>query len=378
MADSKPQQPRSRIPLGFVGACALIFLVESAIAGHAVDFMSSLQCEFQFARTMSDQKVNRSRILAFGDSQLKLGLASPVLEEATGRPAWNFAIAAGQAPASYFLLRRALETNAQPRAILVNFFPRLMAEEARFNIDHWPEIIDGAECVELAIAARDPGLMGRLLIRSILPSVRYSQPIRSRIRGSLAGTPDGGPELNRVARRSWLANGGMGLALSPGSDVDLVAWRDRYFRKRPIAVVNLDYMDRFFALAEARGIPVFWLIPPRVPALEALCQASGFEADQEAFMRAVLARHPGVRVIDGQGCLYDRDVFMDPHHLTTQGATTFTAEVGVAVRRVLDDPVATPRWIKLPKYRHWLTSARIELFEQSRSIALGSDSKSRR
>jgi len=57
-------------------------------------------------------------VLCFGDSQMKFGIAPHVVAARTGRPAYNLAIVGGQPPASYFLLRRALEAGARPSAVL--------------------------------------------------------------------------------------------------------------------------------------------------------------------------------------------------------------------------------------------------------------------
>ena len=61
-----------------------------------------------------------------GDSLAKLGVAPSLVEARSGRSVYNLAVCAGQAPSSYFLLRRVLDSGARPTAILVDFFPRLL------------------------------------------------------------------------------------------------------------------------------------------------------------------------------------------------------------------------------------------------------------
>ena len=129
---------RVRIPLGLLGAVALVVAVEASIAHEKMGSLGGSQWSCEDTLAGAGSVAQGSRVLCFGDSLIKQGLAPTVVEARSGLPAYNLALAGGQAPASYFLLRKALASGAKPDAVVVEYFPRLLSLEPEFNIENWP------------------------------------------------------------------------------------------------------------------------------------------------------------------------------------------------------------------------------------------------
>ena len=72
-----------------------------------------------------------AEVLAFGDSMVEFGVLPGVIAERSGLRAINLAVHDGSPAVSYFLLRRALEAGARPRAIVVDFMPHQLARSQR-------------------------------------------------------------------------------------------------------------------------------------------------------------------------------------------------------------------------------------------------------
>ena len=131
-----------------------------------------------------------AEILCFGDSLIKLGILPRVLESRLGWSAHNLAVLGGQAPTSYFLLRRVLEQGHRPRALIINFSPLLLAMDPRVNLEWWSRLPDGCERLELLWRARDPSLTASMTVQSLIASWSARDAVRSvlgpgRRRGSI-------------------------------------------------------------------------------------------------------------------------------------------------------------------------------------------------
>ena len=367
------RQPR-RWPAGLIGALALIVAVESVVAHCSLGTLTSIQWEYRQARRVATGRVVPGSVLAFGDSMVKLGLIPAALESATGRPAYNFALTGGQAPATYCLLAHAIRSGTPPAAVLVDFFPNQLACDPAINLDHWPFLLDPAEAVDLTWGHGDANFGGRLAVRSVVPSVRSTLRLRRSLTRALAGQPDIEREALLTGLRNWEANQGHQDQATPGPPADLAWWVNGYFGGRTVHPTNRDYIHRFLRLAEEHAIPVFWLLPPYQPVLQAECERSGFDRFHEAFVRDVLVDHPGVRVIDARRANYDPQVFQDPHHLINPGARVYSAEVGAIVRRELrEPPPQASRWIPLPPYRPVPAAlVAVETLDESRAVLVRS------
>jgi hypothetical protein len=144
------------------------------------------------------------------------------------------------------------------------------------------------------------------------------------------------------------------------------------------------YVRRFLDLAAARGIPVFWLLPPTSPAYQARAERNGRDARYAAFVREMQAGYPNVVVVDGRRAGYRREMFADLTHLNRDGASTFSDAVASLIAPHLarsngPTPAPVPRWLALPPCRV-RPDERIPLedLEQSMTALRASADRSRR
>lgn len=367
MVDGRTRPKHGHVPLGFLGALVLILLAERAVSRERLATLGGSQWACQVAGKEADSGASRAQVLCFGDSVLKQGLAPTVIEAKGGMPAYNFAMAGGQAPGDYFLLRRALASGARPSAVVVELFPKLMATEPKFNVENWPFLANPADCFGLARACRDPLLFADLVTRELIPSVRCRNSIRANLLAALNGSFVHYVREIDSARRNWKINRGAEIVASrPGPAGDLDLWMKGYFPEFACDLANRHYIKKFLDLAARHQIPVFWVLPPYQPALQARCEKSGFDAAHVAFIRALQARYPGLYVLDGRHANYDPAVFSDFHHLGREGAEVFSADVARRLRAHRDDPSATARWQGLAEYRPIASGPPLEDMNESR------------
>ena len=367
MDDRQAGVGRRRIPTGLLGAIALIFAVEHAIVSQRMGTLGGSHWGYELARVEADAGGRDSQVLCFGDSLLKQGLAPTVVESKSGLKTYNFALPGGQAPGNYFLLRRALDAGAHPSAIVVENLPRLMATDPDFNLENWPFLASPTDCLELARISGNPKLGTGLLLRDLIPSYRCRSSIRVNLKTALDGGFDGFAREIQSALRNWEVNRGAEILPSRSGRVeDVETWMRGYFPDFSCSPTNWAYIEKFLNLAASRQIPVFWVLPPYKPELQARCEQAGIDALHESFVRQLQAKHPGLRVIDGRHAGYDAAVFSDLHHLGREGAALFSTEVAEILRRHLDAPGATPRWISLAGRQSAPIAGMIEDMDESR------------
>jgi hypothetical protein len=367
MDDRQVGAGRRRIPTGLLGALVLIFAVERAIVSHRMGTLGGSQWGYELARAEADAGGRDCQVLCFGDSLLKQGLAPTVVESKSGLKTYNFALPGGQAPGNYFLLRRALDSGARPSAIVVENLPRLMATDPDFNLENWPFLASPAECLELARISGNPKLGTGLLLRDLIPSYRCRSSIRVNLKTALDGGFDVYAREVQSALRNWEVNRGAEILPSrPGRVEDVDTWMRGYFPDFSCSATNRAYIEKFLDLAASRQIPVFWVLPPYKPELQARCEQAGIDALHESFVRGLQAKHPGLRVIDARHAGYDAAVFSDLHHLGREGAALFSTEVAEVLRRHHADPESTSRWLALADFRSAPVAGPIEDMDQSR------------
>jgi hypothetical protein len=106
-------------------------------------------------------------------------------------------------------------------------------------------------------------------------------------------------------------------------------WVDKLYSRWSPHPVNVVYLNRFLELAASKQIPVYWLLPPIHPELQARIDASQFDLACTAFIRDVQNRFPGMVVVDGRHAGFSADLFTDGVHVNRRGALKLSAELAV-------------------------------------------------
>jgi hypothetical protein len=312
---------------------AIVAAVEAALAPGPTNPLADIWAQ-SYAEADSDE-VRESAVLCLGDSQVKLGLNAVALGRRLGVPAYNLAVHAGQPAAGEALLRRALASGARPQAIVLGFHPAVLAYEARTNIRQWPEVLNPWSGLRLAIEACDARLAALGLLGSVVPSCKGRLEVRRDVLTALGGSVD--PAVAEIARRRAeraRQRGTVVAASVPGFRDD----RGAQDRAAPIASwrprrENLAGLRRLLALAESRGIAVYWVTPVLSPGERDRRGRAGVTAAYEGFLDRLQRDFPALVVLDSSGLTLEASVFVDPLHLDGRGALALTEAVARAMER---------------------------------------------
>ena len=368
-ATTAPGHPRKASPpWGLLGMAILVAGVESFVARHG-DFVNLAAAEHRFAAGAS-REARRHEVLAFGDSQVKDGVVPRVVEARSGLRTLNLAIPGSPAPSSYILLRRVLESGARPSAILVDYHAWVLQVDPPSRVPMYAELCDLRECLELAWTARDARFLGSLATTKLLPSFRVRAEIRADVLAAFRGeSADARRRTVAQARRNWAANGGAQV-MPRNPDVATIAefWDESasYPEHWSCPPTNRVYVRGFLRLAAEHRIPVFFLIPPRHPRVQANRERLGLDARYTRFVRAATAGFANVTVVDGRYSGYAPTVFIDSSHFDRQGACDFSADVASVVADRLDSKApGRPSWVNLPPHRDRPATVPVEDLTQS-------------
>ena len=323
-----------RPPWGLLGMVGLVVLIESTLAGHDLDFTAPWHWDWRVTghwATRTEQVGGRD-VLLFGDSLVKFGLMPEVIRQGSGRTVLNLGLHTGQASSSYFLLERALLAGARPSAIVLDLTPHLLSQAPATNAHLWSELLSTGESLDLATTMRDPDFFASTMLGRVLTSFKERPEIRANVLAALAGKTSSRRYEIPIYRRNWKVNDGaqlMGDAGAPAIDPDV--WINALYTKWSPHPVNVAYLDRFLALAASRQVPVYWLLPPIHPAVQARIDASRFDRAHSAFVRGVQARFPGTVVVDARHSGFTPDLFTDGVHLNRRGALELSAAIAGSV-----------------------------------------------
>ena len=334
---------------------ALVVAAEGAINLHADAVTRPEGWDWWLAGRAARDEAAACKVLCFGDSLVKYGLQPRVLEARLGRPVRSLALSSGSAPASYFLLRRALEGGARPDAVVVDF-SREILDDGPLSTERpfpWGELLSPREALELAGSARNAEFLASILANRLLPSLRARFTLRGCVLAALRGEGFSMREPNATLRRNWSANLGAQLnprnpqiqdfAAPPGAEAAFKTWR--------CDPVNARYVTRFLDLAASRTITVVWLLTPLMPGLQATVDRGTDDARYDAFVRGMQALHPDLVVVDGRHAGFPASAFIDVVHLDRQGAFALSDGVAEVVGPRLDSGARGPAWLPLPAYR---------------------------
>jgi hypothetical protein len=331
------------------GAAVLVAAVEALVAGHSLDLTRQDNWEWRLSGRASIREAPGAGVLAFGSSVVRLGVIPRVIEPAVGTPVYNLGLCAGPPPASYFLLRRALEAGARPAFVLVEFHPLTLTRDAWHTAAFWPDLLSTRETLELAVAARDARFAGAMTLARFLPSLKDRYEIRARVLAALKGehkeTRTGVLSLLRNVRQNSGA-----LVIPSRGDAERQGPRAEEVTLRPgswtPSALYESYVQKFFKLARRHGVRVVWIIPPVSPALQALREANGTDAGYHEFARREAARHPGVIVLDGTRSGLEGMAFFDSEHLDRGGASRWSAALAAALRDLSEGRFGADHWVK--------------------------------
>ena len=358
-----------RMPWGLLGMLALVGTAERFVARREVDFTTLGAEHLKFAAAASRNAAGYG-VLCFGDSLLKYAVVPRAIESTTGQRAFNLSSAGATPPASYFLLRRAIEAGAKPSVILVDFKPNLLAVDPRTDLRAYASALGLAESLDFAWAARDGDFFATISMARLLPTVRARREVRAALMRALRGEGDSPRETLAPYRRNWVVNQGAQLNPRVLEVSDQTEYWDEKMCLAPgwkCHPINRAYIDRFFELAAQHAIPVVWLLPPINPRVQAKRDQLGLDVVFDRFVREVQSRRPGVRVVDGHHSGYPVQVFIDSAHLDSHGAQIYSD----AVARLLteaptgghDGPAG--KWNALPTYRDRPSATPAEDLSQS-------------
>jgi len=335
---------------------ALVASIEWLVAGHLPDLTTNSASSWSWSSWAAGKELGRADILCFGDSLVKFGVVPSVIERRLGRPAGNLALLQGVPAASYFLLRRSLDAGARPLALIVDG-ELLERRPSDLGLDRvWPELASLGEGAEVAWLARDPDFFAAFALARTLNSVRARREIRGQVAQALRGEAGSLRHAYYRDRWNWDSNrGGFLIPTTPHAPEDLpevlgplgeqaVAWSGQ--------PDNVAFLEKFLGLANSRGIPVFFLLPPTHPGYQRANERNGHEATFLKFVRDLQGRHHSVCVIDGRHSGYDASSFFDLVHLNRRGAIAFTSAVSEILADRLARPSAPrPGWAELPMFR---------------------------
>lgn len=365
---------RARLPHGFLGMLALVLGCELAIARQGISLLNVQPAMFRFAARAAEREAPHCDILCLGDSLVKLGLVPRLLEAELGRSTYNLALIAGQPPSSYFLLRRALEAGARPSAVVVNFKANCLSYPPWVNVRQWCEIGGLRDCLELAWAAPDAHVSGTILTDWLLPSFQSRDQLRSWILAALAGQSGASYSETVPYWHNWSAN--QGAQIMPKNpvgrtDPKLLEKSIYYPDQWWCDPVNARYLQRFLKLARTHNIPVFWLLAPIQPCVQAKREQNGLDERYMKLVQRALAKFPNLFIIDGRHSGYEPDVFIDFSHLDRDGAAALSAGVASVLRdHFTRGSDRESRMVALPAYEAPRTGSELEDLAQSR-LALG-------
>ncbi len=348
MSGSPPDRATIRPPVGLLGMLALVAAVEAGIAGLRADLVSPLAEDWRSAAEAARSKAPGADVLCFGDSLVKYGVLPRVIQQRTGLRAYSLATSGGTMASSFFLFRQALDAGARPRAVIVDFAALMLRDPDPPKLLNYPELGTVRDCLDLAWTARDPNFLGSSAVSKLLASYRWRFEIRRSIRLAL----DGVAGSQRPGLMHYLDLWDREAGANP---VD--AARVRHPQEETLIdgvcpadwackPVDRAYLDRFLALAEARGVTVYWLMPPFAPEVHERRASRGTDAAYARFVRSVAEGRRGLVIVDARGSGYDNLAHVDHLHLNRRGASVLSGDLA----EVLASRAGGRSWVDLPAF----------------------------
>jgi hypothetical protein len=360
------------IPFGLTGAVAVVLLVESWVFRHALDFTTVGIAQYGWARRAADAPP-KCEVLCLGDSLVKRGVIPRVLERRLGGSALNLACEGSIAPLTFAVLKRALDRGDRPSAVIVDFKSTQLQTDPRLFERAFAEVLTPGDALELAWVARDGSFFARQMALRLLPSVRGRDELRRWVLRSLQGDNLTHSPSNAVGLRNWRVNRGAELHARNPRVESVAEHHDEAVYKAMgrwyCDPVNAVYLHRFLKLAAERGIPVYWVLPPINPRVQALRDRLGHDDGFDRMIRKALSRFPNLTVVDGRASGYPARYFVDGSHLDADGAFLYSDDLAGILASLRGQD--RPRWVTMTPFRARPVPIPLEDLERSRSIVLG-------
>ncbi len=345
------------LPWGMLGALGLITLIEAFLATRVIELSDPVALSWRRAAHAAHAEAPEASLLIAGDSLIMHGLVPALVERSSQLHPANMAAARAPALFSYFMIRRALDAGAKPRAIVFATKPAVLIGGPAYNARYWQEVLTPREFAELISITPIGTLATELAFGRALPSFRSRLEANSWLSARFAGKPDPVAELNRALWRNWTVNRGSNVipARPPFTGELTPAVAHNLF----VDHFHVDYsnsvaVDRLLALAESRAIPIYWLLMPLSPVVQARRDSSGAEQKFESFVRLKLAAHPRAVVLDARRSGFPAEAFGDATHLNIRGAACLSALVASRLEAQLKiaRPAPEERWVVLGRAPH--------------------------
>jgi hypothetical protein len=360
------------------GAVVLLFIIECTIERHSIELTDPVSLSWRFSAQTTETDAPRSQVLCLGDSLLKHGLIPSIFAGDSSLRPVNLAAAQGSTLLAFSLLQRALDSGAQPRALIVNAKPAVLLGGPEVNERAWQEVMTLRDAIELIRITRNPPLVASTIVGRLLGSLRSRRQIRSSIAAALRGETPQIAAINPVLWRNWSQNAGANVAsaASPfGGTVTDAVRRELYTDLFYVDPANAQAIERILDIAAHRKIPIYWVLFPLSPELQALRDQSGADQEHDLFLTSLAARHPGqLTVLDARHAGYPAHYFVDATHLNRRGALEMSHSIGAEFARSSRQKPRTTsphlEWIALdpPSMRAGKPNDRLEDLDESKRI----------
>ncbi|SIO62237.1 hypothetical protein SAMN05444166_6987 [Singulisphaera sp. GP187] len=356
------RQRGSALPGGLLGMLILMAVVETYVARHDLDYTRPDFWDWKLTGRNAQTKTRDCQVLCFGTSRIQQSIVPKVIEHESGLKTWNLGICWGQAPASYYLLKRALESGAKPTSILVEYHPTVLTGDPWGAKGFWPDLLNFKETLDLAWAARDATFFGATALAHNVPTVKDRSQIQAMVLAALSGkyASNWGPTLTAMRNRNF-NRGAFVMPDNGGFHGEIGSiYQDAFFGKPwSCTTLNASYIRKFLDLASSRNIQVYWVLPPFAAELQAKREQANNVARYTNFVRGWMAEYPSLTVLDAEYSHFDLNVFFDAAHLNRQGALALSALVGKQLRTQQAQP-PKDRWVRLPEYQECRPTFRVE------------------
>ena len=374
----KPSRLQRPWPVGLLGMLVLVIAVEINLSRFDSRLTPLGASNWRQTGAAARTDATHVDVLFFGDSLVKTGLLPTVFGEERGLTSYNLALLGAPPSASYFMLRRTLDSGARPRAIVLDAQPSILMESVPWsNLREWAELLNPREAMQLAKVEHLPGLITPYAMCRYIPSVRYRFDIQKAATDlfrrnttssdvSWLALHDRQQDKNRGGYVNPSTPGRFGPDSRPNGKVlkEEVAtcYPGAWWGRPP----NLVFLEKFLSLAESRGIPVFFLIPPIHPGVQSERERLGLDELYLTLIRKIQNRYRSVIVVDGRHSGFDHGLFWDAFHLGRQGATALSRGLAEVIEtRLAHRTEDDNRWVSLPTFVEPLRRNAIEDTDES-------------